>query len=168
MLKRIMIVCGAVALLNSAAKAQTAEKNLLSSQYGAIALNERAVNHYSEINVNAVRHFSSQFKSVSDEKWTKKEDGYRVSFQKDDIRYMVDYDKKGNWKSTIRIYGEHRLPQEIRREIRSDYLDFEIVTVTELKINNVLSYFVKLEDQHSLKTVRVINGEMDVVEDYVK
>jgi hypothetical protein len=60
------------------------------------------------------------------------------------------------------------LPEDVRELVKTNFFDYSIVTVSELKLNKVLSYFVKLEDPKSLKTVRVINGQLEIVEDYVK
>jgi hypothetical protein len=120
------------------------------------------------LGTQAARNFSREFKDVHNESWSKKEDGYRARFSKDGINYMVDYNQKGKWVNTIRIYNEDEMPARLRKSIKMAYLDFSIVKVIELKIGKVISYFVKIEDKYSLKTIQVTDGEMEVVEDYIK
>ena len=49
----------------------------------------------SEIKINAIRNFKKQF-TKADETWSTKEDGFRARFIQDDIRYMVDYERRKN------------------------------------------------------------------------
>lgn len=122
--------------------------------------------YLNEHNTNAMRHFMTTYGENVNENWSTKSDGYRASFKKDGVTYLVDYNKKGNWNSTIRIYNQAQLPKDIRRIVRSSYYDYNIVSVSELTIGKTVAYFVKIQDEVSLKTVRVMDNDMAVIEDY--
>ena len=121
----------------------------------------------SEIKINAIRNFKKQF-TKADETWSTKEDGFRARFIQDDIRYMVDYDQKGNWVSTIRVYDESDLSADIRKTVKSIYIDYSIVKVIEVKIGKVLVHFIKMDNQSSLLTLHIMNGEINEIKNYKK
>jgi hypothetical protein len=133
-----------------------------------ININEIKDNHSSVLNAKADKNFRKEFRNVSNATWMEKEDGYRVKFTDNDIRFMVDYDKKGNWLSTISNYSEDDLDPGIAVAVKTAFLGYAIVHVTEVRKGDVIAYLVKIDNQKLLKTVRVINGEMDVYEAYVK
>lgn len=120
------------------------------------------------LNARANKHFSREFKNVHNGSWSKEENGYCVRFIKDDIRYIVDYNKKGNWVSTIKSYDETKLSIQIANAVKTAFLGYFIVWVTELKVGNVTAHLVKIEGKDLLKTIRVLNDEFDVIEEYTK
>lgn len=126
------------------------------------------IGHVVAPNFRADRNFKRQFKHIDNVSWQKKEDGYRVCFTDNGIRYMVDYDKKGNWVSTIKSYDETKLSVQIANSVKTGFLGYSIVWVIELKVRDATAHLVKIENKESLKTVRVLNDELDVIEDYVK
>lgn len=48
----------------------------------------------------------------------------------------------------------------------SAFLGFMIVHVTEVEMGRKHVHLIKIEDRRSLKTVRVSDGEIDVIESY--
>jgi hypothetical protein len=116
----------------------------------------------------AERNFRQSYPNVAGERWNSKADGYIVKFQEKAVRYEVGYDKKGRWQHTILIYNENQLPLQLRRTVKSLYVDFTIVKVIEVTIGMRHTYFIKMEDSNTLRTVQVVNGEFVEVESYVK
>jgi hypothetical protein len=113
----------------------------------------------------AVRNFDKTFKNVIDEKWYLMPDGYRVNFTAKDVRFRLDYDKKGNWLHTIRYYDEKKLPVEIRRLVVSSYLDYSIRTVEEIEApHNILFYVIHLEGETNWINMKVSDNEINELE----
>ena len=131
------------------------------------AYNDKKLIGRSELKINAIRNFEKQFANV-DETWSIKEDGFRAGFTRDNIKYMVDFDQKGKWVSTIRVYDESNLSVDIRRSVKSIYVDYSIVKVIEVKIGKTLVHFIKMESQSSLLTLHIAKGEINEVENYRK
>jgi hypothetical protein len=117
---------------------------------------------------NAERNFRQSYPNVTGAQWNSKADGYIVKFQEKAIKYAVAYDKKGRWQHTILIYSEHQLPSQLRRALKSVYVDFTIVNVIEVTIGMRHTYFIKMEDSNTLRTVQVVNGEFVELDSYVK
>jgi len=75
----------------------------------------------------------------------------------------VFYDKKGKVRFTIDYYGEGQLPRDVRAIVKPEYYDYAILTVQEVKTNGKSIYLIDLEDSTTIKTVRVADGEMELV-----
>jgi len=52
--------------------------------------------------------------------------------------------------------------------IRYAYPDFSIKSVREVNAANSTAYLITIEDATSWKTIRIVNGETDVYEEYKK
>jgi len=120
------------------------------------------------INSRAVKDFRKAFKSCTDEKWFKLEDGFIAKFTQSDIPHRVDYDRKGNWIATTRYYSEKELPKEVRKQVKSVYYDYSITSVQELRFHEHLVYLINIEDDSNILTIRICDGEMDVFKELKK
>lgn len=121
------------------------------------------------INLNALRNFIKEYENVSNAKWFKSATGFFVAyFVRDDIRSWVFYNKKGDYVRMIRSYNEEKLPADVRHLVKSAYYDFTIYYVTEINSDMKTAYHVKMADKTSWKTIKVVDGEMEVTEEYVK
>ena len=121
-----------------------------------------------DINARALKEFSKTFKTAANATWYEIKDGFIAKFKDDGIETRVGYNHKGRWMSTIRTYTEANLPRDVRRLVKSTYYDYSIFLVQEVTVGDKTVYLVKIEDADTLKTIRVIDGEMDVYEDYKK
>jgi hypothetical protein len=120
------------------------------------------------INIKVVKSFGKSFGNIPDKKWYVLEDGYVVYFKVDDISMKAVYNKKGTWMHTLRFYTEKNLPFAVRDLVKRTYYDFSIFLVIEIETDNKIIYLLKMEDKNSLKTVRVIDGEINEIEHYSK
>lgn len=78
------------------------------------------------------------------------------------------YNKKGNRLFTIAYYDEKGLPAAVRSLVKSVYYDYTIVTVEEVRLPERKVYLVDLQDDTSIKTVRVADDEMEEVRSLVR
>jgi hypothetical protein len=121
-----------------------------------------------EVSPKAVKHFSRDYKRVTDVNWFKANDGFVAYFTVDGIKTRAFYDRKGHDAGTIRDYSEDKLPRDVRHLVRSTYYDFNITYVYEVTYDGVTAYLVHMQDQTHWKTVKVIDGEMAVIDEYLK
>lgn len=121
-----------------------------------------------EININAVRDFTRTFKNTSAVKWVKNDNGASVYFVVDGIKMRSSYNNKGKREYTLKYYDEFRLPEDVRRLVRSTYYDYHIAIATEVMRNERTSYLVKMENEKEYLTVRVDEGELSVFEKTTK
>lgn len=120
------------------------------------------------ISKKAFENFSKNFKGASDIHVSNKNKEIFVYFYQDGIANRVGYDKKGHWNHTIRYYGENMLPKDVRQIVKSTFYDFNIFGVTEVTVGNKTAHLVNIEDKTSWKTVKVVDGEMEVMQEYTK
>ncbi len=133
------------------------------------------------INAHAVEHFKKQYPEATNVSWAnipgasgdnqpaQEKIGYVCWFMLHNINNRAYYDKSGSWQYTIAGYGEDKLPKEIRNMVKSIYYDYSITFVNEINMTKGEPvYLVQLQDETSMKTVRVSNDEIDVLEELSK
>jgi hypothetical protein len=120
------------------------------------------------IKIKALRDFNKAFKTVTGEDWYVIQDGFMARFKQQDITYRVIYNKTGTWMATFRYYNEDQLPREVRDAVKSTWYDFTITSVTEVSYGAKTALLVNIENNTSLKTIKVAGGEMEVFQDICK
>ena len=124
---------------------------------------------WNEINSNAIRNFTRDYKNVSNVQWYKSAKGIFVAyFTSEEIRNWVYYSKKGDYMHMIRYYHEENLSADVCHLIKSTFYDYSIYCVIELSAKSQTAYHVKIVDRTNWKTIKVVNGEMEVTEEYVE
>ena len=77
------------------------------------------------------------------------------------------YDKKGNWLYTIERHGAASLLKNVMDIVKDSYYDYFISGMEKVdRPGHNTIYIVHLEDINSIKTVRVSNGEVELVKDF--
>jgi hypothetical protein len=120
-----------------------------------------------EISIRAYRHFQKMYPRISGEYWLKTAEGYMVSFVQNSLRNRVHFDLRGNYLYSVKYYGEKDLQGYTGMDIKMKYPDYRIGVVTEITNGNKVFYLLKIENPSSVKTISVIDGKMEVVEDLV-
>jgi hypothetical protein len=120
------------------------------------------------INSKAVKDFTKTYKNAGDARWFVITDGFLAEFNQDGIKTKVFYDRKGRCAGSLRSYQEDQMPRDIRHQVKSHYYDFNIYYVQEVTVADKIAYLVKIEDKTSLKTIRVLDGEMTEIEAFEK
>ena len=94
--------------------------------------------------------------------WEKSKTGFLVRYTAGGIQHFVYLNKKGGLKSTIRHYSEAELPETIRQDINAVYGCRPVTGVSEVSTNNKIAYLVTIDEGCCWKTLRFVDGEMDV------
>jgi hypothetical protein len=123
----------------------------------------------SDVKSKAAKDFASTYKGISSENWFEEPNGFLAMFTSKDVRYRLDYDKKGNWLCTIRTYDESELPADLRRLVKSSYYDYNIIGVNEIEMpRDNFTYIVYLVGKTNLINLRIHDGEMEEWQKFVK
>jgi hypothetical protein len=121
------------------------------------------------IPIKAVRSFRNSWQYVDNETWYEIPDGYRARFTEDQVLYLVTYNRKGKWLSTIRQYDETKLDRTVRGQAKSVYYDYSILLIEEIEQPmKPLTYVIHMEDRTSFKNIRVCDREMEVMTEIIK
>jgi hypothetical protein len=120
-------------------------------------------------NQKMYRDFSNRFKNATDIQVSEANNCQLVSCHTDGDYNRVTYTRKGKWQNTLTTYDNSKLPQDIRDQIENAYPRYSIYSgVIEVNAMNKKAYLVLIEDKTSWKRIRVVDGEMDVFEEYQK
>src|SRR5687768_7573970 len=117
-----------------------------------------------DVNIHATRDFKRNFKNATDVKWVKHENGASVYFKNDGLKMRSSYNINGKKEYTLKYYEETKMPSDLRKLVRSNYYDHNIVIVTEVNRHNHTSYLVKMENEKEYLTLKISDEEMTVFE----
>ena len=113
--------------------------------------------------------FHKTFPDAQQVRWAEQEDKYMVNFKQGDVLTKIEYDKDGNFLSSLRYYSEKNLPVSILCRLQKKYGDKKVFGVTEMTTDSAVEYYIKLEDETNWITVRSnSDGNMQVIEKYKK
>jgi hypothetical protein len=142
--------------------------NLNTSTSKEVVVNEKASDSEmpafasnSAMSTKAVKNFNKTFKEARNASWSETLDGLKAEFMNENVTTKVYYDTKGRWMASVRAYDEANLPRDIRHTVKSTYYDYDILHVQEITAGNKTAYLVKIEDETSIKTIRVTDDQMD-------
>lgn len=122
-----------------------------------------------DINAKAIKDFQVRFKKVNNARWFSSSNGFVSFFVEDGHGNRAVYDKKGHWQFSLILYGENKLPPDIRTSIRSSFYDLAITQVEEIQTTDGIVYIVNLEGKSNIKVLKVTaEGEMDILMDLIK
>src|SRR5450631_1278603 len=115
-----------------------------------------------DMNSRALKDFQLRFDKVDNARWFADKDGFVSYFMRNGYGNRAYYDKKGRWQFSLILYGEDKLPCDVRAAVKSTYFDLAVTTVEEVQSIYGVAYIVHLEDKSNLKVLRVNSyGEMD-------
>jgi Zn/Cd-binding protein ZinT len=138
------------------------------SQTMTLIRNASLADNKNSIKPKALHDFTKTFKNVSNEDWYLIKNGYMAKFENQDILYRVLYNKKGKWAATYSYYNEGQLSAGLRNLIKSTWYNATITQVTEVKYGGKAAYLINIEDNTSIKTIKVVNDEMEVYQEIIK
>jgi hypothetical protein len=122
-----------------------------------------------EVNEKVLKSFKESFPTAQQVTWLEYVDTYVVNFTSIGIKERITYDKEGNFISSTRYYYQENLPANIICKIKKNYPNYKVFGVTEVTTENLVQYYVKMEDNANWTTVKSDDaGNMEVVEKYKK
>ena len=124
--------------------------------------------YINDVNSKVLKSFRKLFGEKPDAKWSKSDNDFVASFKENKMTTYVYFSNNGTINYTVKHYFEDQLPENVRHTVRSNFYDYSITNVSEIHKDNVAWFFVKVQDKASIKTIRVIGEEWEVVEDITK
>lgn len=122
-----------------------------------------------DINVKAMRDFVSRFGDVSNAVWHKNTDTYVAVFKRDSVQHRIVYTNRGDLSFIMKYYEENRMPRNVRAQVKSVYYDYKIFVIQEIQVaDKPPIYIVNLQDDKEWMKVKLVQGEMEVMEEFKK
>jgi hypothetical protein len=120
-------------------------------------------------NEKVVKDFNKQFKNSLNPTINSSNDGFIVKSLVDGHEITSAYDKKGNWVYTIKLYPTDNLALNIINIVKGSFDNYFITTMEKVdQPGNESVFVVHMENYNSFKTLRVVNNEVELVEDFQK
>ncbi len=181
MKKNLLAIAGILSLMITTGKSQAQSLNSVPMEnVKAIVINSSVFPEtkstataadLSTINVKAVKNFKRSYKDASNETWATTADGFTASFNAAGISNKIFYDTKGKWSGSLKGYTEDKMDADVRSIVKNSYAGYKINYVKEVETPASLgapTYIVYIENNNSIKLVRVCNGDMDVYQEFQK
>ena len=117
------------------------------------------------VNIKVMRSFNQSYGEQQSVKWYRSARGFIAAFENDGVKNLVHYNANGTEESKMTSYFEKNLSPEIRHLVKSNFYDYTILYVNEVKKNDATAFYVKMQDSTKIKTIKIVDGEWEVVED---
>jgi hypothetical protein len=128
-----------------------------------------ALENIKMMNARIYQDLSKNFKGATEISATKADRMTFISCKVDGKMNRIVYSKNGKWQNTVTSYESDRLPEDIRGSIEYAYPRYSIFgSAIEVKVGSKTAYLVTIENNTSWKRIRMVDGEMDVYEEYQK
>ena len=113
--------------------------------------------------------FAAEKNASADKKVSANEKGFIVNSQVDGHAVATAYDKKGNWVYTIERYSTDNLAKNVMDAVKENFGNYFIRSIEKVEQRGEQTVFVvHAEDSISMKTLKIVNGEVELVQDFVK
>jgi hypothetical protein len=122
----------------------------------------------SNVNDAVVKSFQGQFKNAVDPVWYKIDKNYLVKFITEEQKNTALFKDNGKLIYHISYGTEKNLPEEIRTQVMGSYQDYAITAAIHVNEANRSIWVINLEGLKKLIIVRVEEGELEEVGNYVK
>lgn len=122
----------------------------------------------SRVNVRALRHFNKTFAGRKAD-WYDTDKVFQAKLSNDSVRTVVGYSKQGRWLYTINHYSEKQMPAEMRHVVKSEYYDYSIDLINEVKTPSNRNKVYLIHIQNHLKhhkLLRFSDQGLEVIKTY--
>lgn len=123
------------------------------------------------VNMDALRDFIKRFPLATGVKWESVKGDNIATFLTGNKETMAAYKKNGKWAYTISRYNDEKmLPAEVRALVKRTYYDYAISHIDAIEAcqHESIIYLVQVQDDKNFKTIRVCDGEFEVIHELVK
>jgi hypothetical protein len=110
--------------------------------------------------------FNKQFKSPTNLEWSSLGNFYLANFLQGNLKSRAFFLKNGNMPYLINRGEEGSLPNDYRQMVRSNFVDYKIGTVNEVRVGFQKAWLVNLENDKEIVIARVLDDELDILKQY--
>jgi len=118
-----------------------------------------------DISARTLKSFSKLFKN-SNPSWSALDKNFLATFEVEGRNARALFTNNGYNLYTIIRGTEKNLPSDVRSAIKSNYIDFTIGTVNEVRVTGKTAWFVNLQSDKELVVVRVMDDTSEEVAHY--
>ena len=130
------------------------------------ALNTDTKKSIDMMNVKVQRSFTSYFKNATDVNWYMTGKQFLIAFNKDGMYTRALFSKNGSLLYALHYGSEKDLPNSIYEQVKSTYYNYQIISTVQVNNDRRNIWIVNLKDNTNYITLRVENGEMEVMQQF--
>ncbi len=122
------------------------------------------------VNLKAERNFKKDYHQTSEASWTTLSDNSLMCrfFMKNTL-YRAFYTAHGQWIYAVSGYDASKLDKGVYDKIKSVYYNSRIVYVNQIDlVNGKTIYIVEIQDEKSIRKLRVDDDQMEVIQEFIK
>ena len=121
-------------------------------------------------NLKAETNFKKDYTLARESQWTVFADkSMMCRFYLNDILHRAFYTPHGNWSYTLSGYDGSKLNKATADRIKSVYYNFRIVYADQIDlVRNRTFYIVEIQDEKSIRKLRVNDNEIEVLQEFDK
>lgn len=121
-------------------------------------------------NLKAVNHFNKDYSLAKDAQWSVFADkSMMCRFYLNNILHRAFYTPRGNWIYTASGYDGSKLNKAVGERIKSVYFDYRIIYADQIDlVNGKTFYIVEIQDEKSIRKIRVNEDDMEIVQEFAK
>lgn len=162
----VIIACLLIAATANKVTAQQACDALVAGQIPSLSL----TGGFNRIQTKVMRDFLNRNEAATNVEWMPEDKACVVKYRDaGNLFCRTVYNSRGHYVYTIKQYGEDKMDAEVRGLVKSRYYDYTITLVEEVQMpSKPVVYIVHVQDAHTLKNIRVSEGYVEVIEDYVR
>lgn len=119
-------------------------------------------------NAKLFDRFTSQFRNATDISVFPEGKSTIVYCKVDGIRNNILFSANGRLIHTVRYYTPELLPAPVAKMIEDEFQGYEMKYVSEVTTNGLTAYLVNIENKRGYKTIRVVDGNLDIYNEFDK
>lgn len=127
-----------------------------------------SINRLKTINLKMYKDFTRYFEGARDIKMAFYEDHTVINCNMEDVKTRVLYNPKGRWMNTLRYLLPEQIPQNVIELVHTEFRKFQIRGATEVIVPAGSAILVRMENDRSFQTVRIVGNNYDVYEKFMK
>lgn len=117
----------------------------------------------------ALKDFSNQFKNAINPTLYALDNGYILKSPVNDLMVTSAYSKKGNWVYSISRYNNSSFAKNVVDIVKHSYGTYNISLMEKVEQPGTEPvYVVHINDDKTIKTIRVTNNEIELIHDFLK
>ena len=130
--------------------------------------NRKAFEDLKAINVKMHGDFSKHFANASDITTSTDKEYTTITCTVDGVKTRVNYFSNGRWASTLRMLEAKQIPAQLYDNVAAAYPGYRITRGKEVTVGDKNAYLVDIENDRRFKTIRIIDGEFDIYQEFEK
>jgi hypothetical protein len=128
----------------------------------------KAFENLKAVNVKIHKDFIKHFSSASNITTSTDKEYTSIACIVDGVKTRVNYFRNGRWASTLRMLQPKQIPARLYDDVSAAYPGYKLTSGKEVIVGPKVAYLVDIENDRAFKTIRIIDGEYDIYQEFNK